>query len=536
MFMRVFITVTILASCVNAEEQKPMSWSELTEQFECPAWYRDAKFGIWAHWGAQSKPARGGGWYARHMYYSKDRGMPRHEHFGKEAYEYHKKTYGHPSEQGFKDVIHEWKAEKLDTDALLKYFKQCGAKYFVALANHHDHFDNFDSTYHSWNSVNVGPKRDIIGEFAASARKYDMPFGVSSHDERFLEWWLSAFGADKSGPRKGIPYDGHMTKADGKGKWWEGLDPAELYGLPPKKRNPEWIRSVKENWKLRQTELVQKYDPDMLWFDGHGFPYGDYGKDVCTTFYNQSLLKHGKINAVAVGKIENEPATITDIETGVAPRILPRTWQSIISIGEDWFYKEDRHIHNARTIIEMLSDVISKNGNLLVNIDLLPDGTIPPVTRRVFDDVGAWVNLHAEAIYASRHWIIHGDNLHSEKGVKRNRSKIGQRTMNSPPYASDEVRFTTKGSTRYVFVLNPKAGPIKLPALGLTSPYQPGEIKSVRMIGSTQTITFSQEADALTLTVPADRPTKYTTVFKLVGKTINAEHPNDALKKAEKSE
>ena len=154
MFMRVFITVTILASCVNAEEQKPMSWSELTEQFECPAWYRDAKFGIWAHWGAQSKPARGGGWYARHMYYSKDRGMPRHEHFGKEAYEYHKKTYGHPSEQGFKDVLHEWKAEKLDTDALLKYFKQCGAKYFVALANHHDHFDNFDSTYHSWNSVN----------------------------------------------------------------------------------------------------------------------------------------------------------------------------------------------------------------------------------------------------------------------------------------------------------------------------------------------------------------------------------------------
>ncbi|MCK5729523.1 MAG: alpha-L-fucosidase, partial [Draconibacterium sp.] len=353
-----FLLVFFSLNCLSQE--KELTWEEIGEQYEFPKWYTEARFGIWVHWGAQTQPEEGGGWYARNMYQQ----YVGKQTWGKNAYAYHLKTYGHPSEIGYKDVINDWKAENLDTDALLQYFKSLGAKYFVALANHHDHFDNFNSTYHPWNSVNIGPKRDIIGEFEKSSKKYGIPFGVSSHDDRYLSWWLSAFGADTSGEMKGVPYDGNMTKEDGIGKWWEGLDPADLYGLPPEKRTPEWIEGVKHNWMLRHKELVTKYDVDMIWFDGYGFPYGDYGKEVCQELFNHSLQKHGKIMAVVAGKFHNEPSTVKDIESGGSNEMLLVPWQGILTL-RSWFFKSDKdkeYRHNARTVIEMMSDIISKNG------------------------------------------------------------------------------------------------------------------------------------------------------------------------------
>ena len=518
---------SLIATCFSQE--KDLTWEQLRQQYEFPKWYTEARFGIWAHWGAQTQPEKGGGWYARHMY-MQDVGS---QQWGKDAYAYHNKTYGHPSEIGYKDVLHEWKAENLDTDALMKYFKALGAKYFVIMANHHDHFDNFDSTHHPWNSVDVGPKRDIVGEFEKSSKKYGIPFGVSSHDDRYLRWWLPAFGADKDGPKKGVPYDGHMTIEGGKGKWWEGLDPADLYGLPPEKRTPEWIEDVKHNWMLRHKELVTKYDVDMLWFDGYGFPYGKYGKEVCQTFFNHKLRENGKINAVVAGKFSNEPSIVKDIERGGANKILDQPWQGIFTF-RSWFYKYEREYrHNARTIIELVADIISKNGNLLLNVELLRDGTIPPEQTVMLDDIGVWVNLNSEAIYASKPWKVYGDNLHSflkqqeEDGISEadlealkkqaKSSHFNERTVESPPYGPDEVRFTTKGEILYIFVLNPAEGPIELSALGLKSEYAPNKISSIQMLGGDQKIEFKQDADKLILNVPAKRPNKYTTVFKVKG-------------------
>lgn len=523
----IFFTGFLITTCFSQEDE--LSWEQLRQQYEFPKWYTEARFGIWAHWGAQTQPEKGGGWYARHLY-MQDVGR---QHWGKDAYVYHNKTYGHPSEIGYKDVLHEWKAENLDTDALMKYFKELGAKYFVILANHHDHFDNFDSTHHPWNSVNVGPKRDIVAEFEKSSKKYGIPFGVSSHDDRYLSWWLPAFGADADGPKKGVPYDGHMTKADGKGKWWEGLDPADLYGLPPEKRTPEWIESVKHNWMLRHKELVTKYDVDMLWFDGYGFPYGKYGKEVCQTFFNHHLKKHGKIEVVVAGKFHNEPSTVKDIERGGANKILHTPWQGITTL-KTWFYKnESEYRHNAQTVIEMMTDIISKNGNLLLNVELLPDGTVPPDQKGILDDIGAWVNLNSEAIYASKPWKVYGDNLHSflrrlEKEAaseadlealkkQAKSSHFNERTVKSPPYGPDEVRFTTKGNNLYIFVLNPAEGQIELPALGLNAEYAPNKISLIQMLGSDKEIEFKQDADKLILNVPATRPNKYITVFKVKG-------------------
>lgn len=525
-----FLFVFMSLSCFP--QKKELTWEDLNKQYEFPEWYTSARFGIWAHWGAQVQPKMGGGWYARHMY-QPDVG---NQQWGKEAYNYHVKTYGHPSEIGYKDVINEWKAENLDTDALVNYFKSIGAKFFMVLANHHDRFDNFDSTHFEWNSVNVGPKRDIVGEFEQSARKYDLPFGVSSHDDRFLNWWLPAFAADSSGPYEGIPYDGHMTKEDGKGKWWEGMDPSKLYGLPPEKRTPEWINQVKENWLLRTKELVTKYDVDLLWFDGYGFPYGEFGKEVCTAFFNYRLQKHGRIDAVIAGKIKNEPATVKDIERGGASEILPYPWQGITTI-RTWFYKEDPHRmenkHSARTIIELLADYISKNGNLVLNVELLPDGTIPPDHKKILDDIGAWINLNNEAIYASKPWKIYGDNLDSylknaeKKGVDEADLKaldehkkdehFNERTVKSPAYGKDEVRFTIKDNDLYMFVLNPDKGNIAIPSLGLNSKQNPKRISTIQMIGSNEQINFSQQGDKLILMVPAKRPNKYAVVFKIKG-------------------
>lgn len=529
------ICAVLLAQSVviSYSQEQTFSWEELRGKFECPAWFAEARFGIWLHWGAQSQPAEGGGWYARHMYMQD----VKNEVWGKNAYPYHCETYGHPSEKGFKDVIHAWKADQLNTDSLMAYIKGIGAKYFLIMANHHDHFDNFNSTYHPWNSVNVGPKRDIVGEFEKSAKKYQMPFGVSSHDDRFMSWWLPAFGHDETGPYTNIPYDGNMTKEDGIGKWWEGLDPVDLYGLPPTKRTSEWVEGVKRNWVQRHTELVTKYDVDMLWFDGYGFPYNEYGKELCTVYYNHLLQKDGKINGLVAGKFSNEPSTIKDIECGGANEILPEVWQGTLT-PNSWFYKIERPLrHSARTIIEMLIDMNSKNGNLLLNIELLPNGTIPGEHKMILDEVGAWVNLNSEAIYGSKPWKVYGDNLNSiiqELRKKKNPSEtdlealknleggkneqFNERTVHSPKYGYNEVRFTVKGDNLYIFVLNPIAGEIRLPVLGLKSEYDPGQIKTIQMLGGDCSVRFEQDAEEVVMDIPALRPNRYATVFKVIFK------------------
>ncbi len=524
---------SILFSATTCQAQAPPpSWEKLSEQYEVPEWFTAARFGVWVHWGAQSVPELGGGWYARHMYMN-DVGR---EKFGRNARPYHLKNFGHPSEKGFKDVIHQWKAESLDTDSLLQYFtNDLGAKYFMALAHHHDNFDNWDSTHQEWNSVNVGPKRDIIGEFSQSAKKFGVPFGVTTHDERFFKWNLPTFGADTSGEFKGVPYDGHLTQKDGAGKWWEGLDPANLYGLPPEKRTPQWIEAWKKNWQLRMTELVTKYEPDYLWFDGRGFPYGDYGKEVFRTFYNNSLTKHGKIKAVIAGKLHaRDQGIVHDIEQGVASEISADPWQSICTYTH-WFYKKDDDLrHDAKSTVQLLIDVVSKNGNFVLNVELLPDGTVPADHKVILDDFGAWLKLNGEAIYGTSPWKIHGDNLlsrladedskksnaaNSDRAAtkKKKSHQFNNRTKDSPAYGHDEVRFTVKGDDLYVFVLNPSAGEIELPALGLKSTYQPKQIQSIQFVGSDEDVQFAQTDEKLMLHVPAKRRSSYSAVFKIKG-------------------
>ena len=500
-----------------------LSWDELASQYVCPDWFRDAKFGIWFHWGPQAVPEQGGGWYARHMY-MKDVGRQK---FGKMARPYHEMTYGHPSEFGFKDVINIWKAEHFNAEALVEFSKENGAKYIVALANHHDHFDLFNSSYHPWNSVNVGPKKDIIGEFKKATRKAGLKFGVTSHDDRFLNWWMPAFGSDKTGEKAGVPYDGRLSKEDGKGLWWDGLDPADLYGPAPEDRTPEKIEAIKENWEKRHIELVDKYEPDLLYNDGFNFTYGEHGKEVCRRLYNNSLNKNGSIEAVMLLK-RLEPGTVNEVESGGSNTLRNYPWQSEITFT-DWFYKKDRHLsHNAQSILEMLIDAVSKNGNLLLSMELNPDGTIPPEIKKIVVNVGDWLRINGEAIYDTRPWKVYGDgkSIHGEEvntmetelrnavEAQKKDEHFNQRTTATPAFAHDEVRYTTKGDDFYIIVMNPAGGELAIPSFGLSSEVNPGNVKQLIQLYDGRNLSFIQTSDQLMVNMPPVNGSCYPVVIK----------------------
>lgn len=302
--------------------------------------------------------------------------------------------------------------------------------------------------------------------------------------------------------------------------------------LPGRGSRMSSMNGRRKNWLRRHQELVSKYDVDMLWFDGWGFPYGEYGKKLCAYYYNRRL-RQGKVTGLVVGKFANEPSTARDIECGGANSILPRVWQGTITPA-GWFYKKYQPLrHSARTIIEMLADMNSKNGNMLLNVELQSDGTIPPERKKMLDEIGAWVNLNGEAIYGSKPWKVYGDNLNSivaELKNKKNPSetdlamlkKLGsaseqfnERTVSSPPYGHQEVRFTTRDGFLYAFVLNPREGEVKLPSLGYRSAHNDRHIASVEMLGGKGKVPFRQTEEALAFDVPAERPNPYACVFKI---------------------
>ncbi|OYW82675.1 MAG: alpha-L-fucosidase, partial [Asticcacaulis sp. 32-58-5] len=231
------LTAAALAPTAHAKPVtfKP-TWDSLSQNYQTPEWFKDAKLGIWAHWGPQCVP-EAGDWYGRQMYMQ-----------GNFYYDHHVKHYGHPSKTGFLDIIGQWRADKWEPEKLTKLYKAAGAKYIVAMANHHDNLDLYDSKYHDWNSLRVGPKKDIVGTWEKLVKAEGLRFGVSNHSAHAWHWWQTAYGYDAEGPLKGVRYDAYrLTKKDGKGTWWDGLDPQELYtgpaeGMVP----PDGITSIKD--------------------------------------------------------------------------------------------------------------------------------------------------------------------------------------------------------------------------------------------------------------------------------------------------
>jgi alpha-L-fucosidase len=506
------------------------NWDSL-EQYKTPDWYRNAKFGIWAHWGPQCEPEFGD-WYAREMYME-----------GNGKYKYHVEKYGHPSEFGFKDVINAWKAEQWNPDELLELYKNAGAKYFMALANHHDNFDLYNSKYHKWNSTKIGPKKDLVGGWAKAARKQGLHFGVSVHAAHAWSWYETAQRSDKNGPKAGVPYDGKLTKKDGKGKWWEGLDPQELYAqnhaLSKESTDNavihaqwDWGAGVSvpdkaycEKFFKRTIDLIDKYDPDVVYFDDTVlplYPISDVGLKIAAHLYNKSIKTKGSLQAVINGKILNEQqrkCMVWDIERGQSNNIEPLPWQTDTCIGS-WHYNKpifDNHRYkSAKTVIHTLVDVVSKNGNLMLSVPVKGNGTIDSDERKIVEEIGRWMKANSESIYDTRPWNIFGEGPALENTAPL--SAQGFNEGKGKPMEAQDIRFVVKGDLLYATVMGwPENGKVLIKNLGSNSQHYKKKISKVELLSTKQALAFEQTAEGLLVSFPENRPAEfYANALKVV--------------------
>ncbi len=487
------------------------TWKSL-EGYAVPEWFRDAKFGIWAHWGPQCVP-EAGDWYARSMYVQ-----------GHRQNKSHVARYGHPSVFGFKDVIHAWKADKWEPENLVAFYKRVGARYFFAMANHHDNLDLWASRHHAWNSVRVGPQKDLIAGWAAAARTQGLPFGVSVHAAHAWSWYEVAQGEDKTGDKAGVPYDGKLTLADGKGTWWEGLDPQELYAQAhAPSPGFEVAESIHRRWHWdngvtrpdlaycqkfydRTVDLINQVKPDLMYFDDTAlplWPVSDAGLKIAAHFYNATQARRGAGDAgVIFGKILNDEqrkALVWDIERGVPATTLPYAWQTDTCLG-GWHYdrsvyEKDRY-KSARTVIHMLADIVSKNGNLLLNVPVRGDGSIDEKEVAILEEISAWMAVNGEAIYATRPWKVFGEGPASS-GVEL--TAQGFNEGKGKPFTAADVRYTASkdGRTVYVIAMGVPTEPLRLAALGKAAGVS--GVAAVRLLRGGGTVTWEQGDDALVI-------------------------------------
>ena len=511
------------------------TWESLSN-YTAPEWFRDAKFGLWAHWGPQCQPERGD-WYARNMYIQ-----------GHKQYEHHLANYGHPSRTGFLEIIGRWKAEHWDPEELLTLYQRAGAKYFVSMANHHDNLDMFDSTHHGWNSMKVGPKKDIVGTWARIARRKGMRFGVTNHSAHAWHWYQTAYGYDPEGPNTGERYDAYkLTKADGAGTWWDGLDPQELYtgrrmplpeGITTVKAAQEWHRqndakwnenpppddgSYARHWFARCQELITKYRPDLVYFDNVELPLGQTGLDIAAWYYNANMALHGgSLQAVLNAKHvapEHRHALVEDYERGFSETLQPLPWQTDTCIG-NWHYDRDlfeRHAYkSADTVVKLLVDIVSKNGNLLLNIPVRSDGTIDADERKVVEDVASWMKVNGRGIFGTRPWKIFGEGPTKVRG-----GMFTERP--TTPFTPADIRFTAKGNTLFAFPLARATDTtVTIASLATGSPLAPGEVHRVELLGGGGSLEFRRDTSGLTISLPENRPAGplSVTAFAITGKGI----------------
>jgi alpha-L-fucosidase len=469
---------------------------ESLTNYSCPDWFRDAKFGIWAHWGPQAVPMEGD-WYARKMYEQ-----------GSADYKDHLARFGHPSTNGWKDIIPLWHAEKWEPEKLMALYKKAGAKYFVSMGTHHDDFFLWNSPLHKWNAVNYGPHRDVVADWQKAAKKNGLPFGVSEHLGASFTWFQDAHKSDKTGPLAGVPYDGansnnwdlyHFPAEPGDTKWYSN--------------NPRW----QQQWYYEVKELVDNYHPDLLYSDG-GVAFGnEVGLSQIANLYNDSIkYNHGRL-AVYNCKQPSDGRWVQDYERGVNGGINPYPWQTDTSIG-DWFYNRHWQYQPLSWTVHMLVDITSKNGNLLLNVVLRPDGSLDPEVETMLHELADWTAVNGEAIYGTRPWLVYGEGDVKAKGgaFKENFQ-----------YSANDIRFTTKGKTLYAIALGwPANGQVVLKSLAKTEAADANIIKRVELLGHKGKLKFTQTADGLVVELPAEKLSDLTCSLKITGRNLKPVKPS----------
>ncbi len=474
-------------------------WKAMSRIYTVPEWWRDAKFGAWAHWDPQSMPERGD-WYARKMYLERD-----------PVYAFHVATFGHPSEYGYKDIAHNWVIDRWNPNALMDLFVEMGARYFMAMGVHHDNFDNWNSTYQPWNSVQVGPKVDIVGTWEKVARAHGLRFGIGFHDSPARTWGQFMpvrYTSDRNGPKQGVPYDALQTILDGKGKWWEGMDPVDLYGpphtVPRGQRSPEndpLLSPFANQFMWRVDDAITKYHPDVIYFDEHAgdsqvdlgvhMGLGILAPPLAANYYNKSWQwNQGRtdvvLNLKGVGGLynsfQNSPdllpyvdrSLVKSTERDIETQITAYSFQTETSIAE-WHYLTGQRYKNAGELVRLLMQNVSRNGTMLLNLTQHGRGDLDPEVIQICKDVGAWLKVNGEAVYSSRPFEVFGDAT---------------------------VCYTRNQGMVYATLLDWNGGPVMLKALhsgGATL----GKVSKVELLGSQVALAFVQDEQGLTITPSA---------------------------------
>lgn len=463
-------------------------WNDLCRQYNTPAWWREAKLGAWSHWDPQSV-AENGDWYSRGMYIE---GHPQSK--------YHREHFGHPSEYGYKELCRDWKTDLWDPEELMLLYIKMGARYFLALGNHHDNFDCWDSKYQPWNAVNIGPHQDIIGIWEKVARKHGMPFGIGFHSTPARTWGQFMpvrYTSDKHGDKAGIPYDAMLTKADGMGKWWEGMDPQDLYGPIHHDGRKSLETPFANQFMWRVDDAIRKYQPDMIYFDEHAgnsqidlgidMGLGELTPQIIANFYNIAEKRtEGRKEVVATFKgvggrynsFQHNPELISIVDRSLVKstelytedNIMAFPFQTEVSLQE-WHYLQGGKYRSAEEIITRLMQNVARNGCLLLNITQRGRGNIDDEARQICLDIGRWIDINQEAIYSARPFTQWGD---------------------------EYVIYTRQGGYIYATILHPSAGAIVLSALSNQSA-SIGKIRKVELVENGHRLPFTQTAEGVTI-------------------------------------
>ncbi len=451
-------------------------WESL-KQYKEPEWFKDAKFGIFVHWGAYAVPAFGNEWYPLHMY-TRD----------SDVYKHHREKWGPQKEFGYKDFIPMFKGEKWDPKVWVDLFKKAGARYVVPVAEHHDGFPMYDCSFTNWNAARMGPCRDVCRELAEAVRAGGMHFGVSSHRAR--HWYHYRFDDDFDTSR------GEHSK---------------LYGVPHAADAPV-SREFILDWYERTKELVDLFSPDILYFDfgWHRDEFGPWLPRVVAYYYNHAA-EHGYEPVLNYKAKVPEGVAIFDVERGKADKIREHYWQTDTSISyKSWGYIEDDDFRSAASVVHDLVDIVSKNGNLLMNVGPMADGTIPEGAIGPLVETGEWLKVNGEAIYGTRHWKTYGEGPTGQAKAFKERTQAA--------YTAEDIRFTTKGDHLYAICLGWPGEKCLVKTLRTGGPLAADEIGEVAMLGGDQKLSWSQDDKGLTINTPKKKPCDHAYAFKIAMK------------------
>jgi len=518
------------------------TWSSILANYPTKdsAWLRQAKFGIWVHFGPQSA-GQSGDWYARRMYIE-----------GKTAYTNHIRDFGHPSTVGYKDLLRTWNPTALDPVALTNSYYNAGARFVLVQGVHHDQFDNWNSKYQPWNSMNLAPKRDILGEWKAAIRAKGMRFGVAFHHEYTWWWWQSAYLADTATTygKQGVPYDGNLTSdpttALGTGQWWEGMDLRKLYTVNMREyigigngldktdyynisqggifvNHLEYAHWYATWWALRILDVIENYDPDFIYTDGNstqpftGYKSGlgykcDAMQRVLAHYYNRTIERRGSVDTFGIVKFNPSPRGIVNTFEATYPSAIKtdQPWIGEVAVG-DWFYNTGFN-YDPGMVIRYLLECVSRDGAAAICIAQKPDGSLDPGSVTQLQAIGNWMTINGAGIYGSRAWVVYGEGTN-----KLPTGSLGNSQANAT-FTTADFRYTV-GADGYLYAYCmkvPAAGTqLTLTALGTGDNNLAGPITSVQLLGSNSTLTWSQTATDLNITCPASMPFQTAVCFKI---------------------